>query len=91
MTLKPGRYLQPVAVAQAASALIIRLFAGCRTTDKSSGRTLYAEIPVEHWSYPSWIDPHEAEQARCATLPCSDPHKQYLSSVRPGVGLLSAS
>ena len=39
----------------------------CRTTAQSSGRTLYAEIPAEHWSYPSWIDPADAEAARCTS------------------------
>merc|ERR1712000_774802 len=31
------------------------------TTSLVSGKTHYGEIPVEHWSFPSWIDQKKAE------------------------------
>ncbi|KIW21537.1 hypothetical protein PV08_02117 [Exophiala spinifera] len=34
------------------------------TTSLVSGKTHYGEIPVEHWSFPSWIDQKKAEAVR---------------------------
>lgn len=34
------------------------------TTSLVSGKTHYGQIPVEHWSFPSWIDQKKAEAVR---------------------------
>lgn len=34
------------------------------TTSVASGKTHYGLIPVEHWSYPDWIDQDKAAEAR---------------------------
>jgi alpha 1,2-mannosyltransferase len=34
------------------------------TSSLVSGKTHYGEIPVEHWSFPSWIDQKKAEAVR---------------------------
>ena len=36
----------------------------CSTGDATKARCLYGQIPEEHWSYPKWVSPLAAAEAR---------------------------
>ena len=40
------------------------MFEWCSTGDATKARCLYGQIPEEHWSYPKWVSPLAAAEAR---------------------------